>query len=484
MKFFYLTITIIVCAFCISNVGFAQTIPVDAGPPDHATGLVTALAFANGGNADVLELVTDGGVYELSKPDSISVPLTIRAKDGLTNKPIIRVAAGDTCDIFLEVWADFTLEGVIFDGKRTDGTLNPFDDQSLIANVDHPDGTFPRNSLTIRNCEFRNCYKTADPEFDEKGNGIRAKADAIFSNILIENTLFENIIDEAIVYQNAYKDGPTGTGNERIADTLWVRNCTFINCGGPNDQGIITVKGDNDTTTVDAKIYLENLTFYSSNPRCIYSREREGMVVRNIVIANNRTGRDGSLIRIDRNGSVISHIDTFATGGYFGGNAPIRAEAGDNTGAGMATLDSATIYAFDPEFADPGNGDLTVKNAELYTLAHDGGLLGDPRWADPALAIIDHSVISNVPEDFSLSQNYPNPFNPVTTIRYSLDKTSDISIKVYSLTGKLVETLYTGNKPAGEYSITWDASHLASGVYFYKLVSGSDIMTRKMMLLK
>jgi len=482
MKFFYL---IIVFVFCISIVGFAQTIQVAADAPVGQR-LQGALVFANGGNADVLELVTDGGIYELSTADSISVPLTIRAADGLTNKPIIRASAGDTCGVFLEVWADFTVEGIIFDCERTDGTLNPFVDKSIIVNEAHPDGTWPRNDLTIRDCEFRNVYKNADPEFDTGGNGLRAKADAIFANVLIENCLFENIKDEAIVYQNAYKDGPPGSvnGNERIADTVWVRNCTFINCGGPKNQSCFTVKGDNDTTTVDAKIYIENLTFYNSGPNCIYSRESEGTIIRNIVISNTLEGGDNDrLIYVDRDGSVISHVDTFMIGPLLNPDA-LRAGAGSNTDAGMATLDSATIYNLDPEFADPGNGDLTVKNSELYTLAHDGGLLGDRRWADPALAIIDHSVISNVPEDFSLSQNYPNPFNPVTTIRYSLDKTSDISITVYSLTGKLVETLYTGNKSAGEYSITWDASHLASGVYFYKLVSGSDVMTRKMMLLK
>ena len=112
-------------------------------------------------------------------------------------------------------------------------------------------------------------------------------------------------------------------------------------------------------------------------------------------------------------------------------------------------------------------------------------IINDLGWQDPNIpTVIDHSVISEIPEDFSLLQNYPNPFNPVTTICYSLDKTSDISLKIYSTNGKLVETLYTGSKPAGEHSITWNASNLASGVYFYKLDSGSNVITKKMILLK
>jgi hypothetical protein len=480
MKVFYLIILSIVFAFCIVNVGFAQTIPVDAGPPTSETGLRAALAHANAGNADVLELVTDGGVYELSEWDSISVPLTIRAADGLTDKPIIRAAAGDTCTSFLRTWADFTVEGVIFDGERTDGTLNPFTSKDVIAVVPNPDGSKPRHDIVIRDCEFRNVYQYADPATDNVGNAFRIRNDALAGNLLIENTLFENIIDEAILMQKV-----SGIHvDERVADTVIVRNCTFINVAGPKNQGCFTIKGDDDSTTVDTKVILENLTFYNSGPNCIYSREIENMVVRNIVIANTHpTGDNDRLLSVQRNGSVVSHIDTFAIGVLTGD--PFAVGPGSNTDAGMATLDSATIYNLDPMFEDPDNGNLTVKNVELYTLAHDGGLLGDRRWEDPALTgIIDHSVISNVPESFSLSQNYPNPFNPVTTIRYSLDKTADVTISVYSITGKLVETLYTGNKPAGQYSITWNASNLASGVYFYKLVSGSDVLTRKMMLIK
>jgi hypothetical protein len=254
---------------------------------------------------------------------------------------------------------------------------------------------------------------------------------------------------------------------------------------GPKNQGCFTIKGSVDTTVVTAKVYLENLTFYNSGPKCIYSRESEGMIVRNITISHvNDNSYDGSLIKIDRDGSIISHIDTFAIGDI-GPSEPIRAEAGEKTGHGMATLDSATIYNLDPMEKDAASGDLTVMNPKLYTMASDGGLLGDLRWFDETVsAVIDMFTSSETPSEFALHQNYPNPFNPVTTIRYSLDKQSDISIKVYNITGRLVETLYTGNKAAGEYTITWDASHLASGIYFYKLVSASNVITQKMMLIK
>jgi hypothetical protein len=485
-KMTFVTILVVVGA----GIGYSQTVwPVaaDAAPPADLTG---ALKLANeSGTPDVIiELTTDGGIYELSRWDSVSVSFGIRAAAGLTNKPIIRASAGDTLTSVFRVWADFTVEGIIFDGKRTDGTLNPFTSKDVIGVIPNPaDNSTPRNNIVIRDCEFWNVYQNADPDNDIIGNAFRVRKvgdyKALLGNLLIENTHFENMPDETILMQ---KVSGTEDPYERVADTVIVRNCTFINCGGGQDnQGCFTIKGSVDTTVVTAKIYLENLTFYNSGPRCIYSRESEGMEVKNIIIANtNPDGKSGSLIKVDRNGSVISHVDTFAIVNLGGADA-FRAEAGEKTGHGMATLDTETIYNYDPEFADPGNGDLMVKNAELYTLASDGGLLGDLRWKDPTIsAIIDHSAVSTVPEDFSLSQNYPNPFNPVTTIRYSLDKSSDISINVYNLAGQLVETLYAGKKAAGEYSITWDASHLSSGVYFYKLVSGSNVVTKKMMLIK
>ncbi len=224
-------------------------------------------------------------------------------------------------------------------------------------------------------------------------------------------------------------------------DSIMIRNCTFYNSNNNSkNQGQFTIKSDADLGTADPKIVLENLTFYNCGT-AFAIRNCPGTKVRNIIVANvNNDAAGGNLGCIGNQGSVISHVDTFlVSGGTFSltdFNVP---------GAVPAELDSATVYNLDPMFADAANGDFTVKNPELYTLAHDGGLLGDRRWSDPEIsAILDQSVISGVPAAFSLSQNYPNPFNPVTTIRYTLDKSSDISINVYSITGKLVETSVHG----------------------------------------
>ena len=88
------------------------------------------------------------------------------------------------------------------------------------------------------------------------------------------------------------------------------------------------------------------------------------------------------------------------------------------------------------------------------------------------------------PGDFVLSQNYPNPFNPTTTIDYSIPKSGFVKLKVYNLLGQQVADLFNGNERAGKHHVVFDASKLASGVYYYKLESNNNVLVKKMLLLK
>ena len=92
--------------------------------------------------------------------------------------------------------------------------------------------------------------------------------------------------------------------------------------------------------------------------------------------------------------------------------------------------------------------------------------------------------VDAAPVSFSLEQNYPNPFNPSTTIRFGLPEKEFVSLKIYDVMGNEVAILMNEEKPAGSHSVEFDASGLASGTYFYKLQAGSNITTRKMILLK
>lgn len=88
------------------------------------------------------------------------------------------------------------------------------------------------------------------------------------------------------------------------------------------------------------------------------------------------------------------------------------------------------------------------------------------------------------PDEFSLSQNYPNPFNPTTQINFTLPEASLVTLEVMNMLGQKVATLVNDQKPAGRYSVNFDASKLASGVYFYIIKAGDFSKVRKMLLIK
>jgi len=99
-----------------------------------------------------------------------------------------------------------------------------------------------------------------------------------------------------------------------------------------------------------------------------------------------------------------------------------------------------------------------------------------------------YSSVVNVdvtaPVQFELAQNYPNPFNPSTTISFTIPQSSVVTLKVYNTLGQEVKTLINGNMESGVHSISFDASDLNSGIYFYKLEAGQFSDVRKMTLIK
>jgi hypothetical protein len=96
----------------------------------------------------------------------------------------------------------------------------------------------------------------------------------------------------------------------------------------------------------------------------------------------------------------------------------------------------------------------------------------------------DSSPREVIPTAFGLEQNFPNPFNPVTNIKFQIPVQSRVSINVYDINGKLVVGLINSDLGPGQYSVNWQPQSIASGVYFYKIVAGDFIASKKMILVK
>ena len=158
-----------------------------------------------------------------------------------------------------------------------------------------------------------------------------------------------------------------------------------------------------------------------------------------------------------------------------------------------------------PDWPIPVN--LSYSDADLQTAGLSGFPLGDLNWfsdkkaewvaqrtveyATIQKALDNGTTISGIqeiggslPGDYKLQQNYPNPFNPTTIISYKLPLSSLVTIKVYDVLGREVQTLVNERQNAGDHSVTFSAGNLSSGVYFYRLQAGTYHDTKKLLLLK
>jgi hypothetical protein len=120
-------------------------------------------------------------------------------------------------------------------------------------------------------------------------------------------------------------------------------------------------------------------------------------------------------------------------------------------------------------------------NAEKYV----GSWKADSFFVDPPpTTALGHRPEEAIPTHFELDQNYPNPFNPSTAIHYALPRDAYVSIRIYDLLGRVVETLVDEFEGAGYKSVEFNAASLPSGVYFYQLHAGGFTDIKKMLLAK
>jgi len=191
-------------------------------------------------------------------------------------------------------------------------------------------------------------------------------------------------------------------------------------------------------------------------------------------------------VALGTNGTVTFNLPNLDAGRY---QVRVFYQNAGSAKTGKVLVDGAEATTFSFASQPAGTGldvitDLFDLTAGTHTLAISGsGVKVD--W----IQLLNESRFSGikkapVPDGFALSQNYPNPFNPTTMIRFELGKPSNVKLTVYNLLGQRVATLVNGHMSQGAHIIQFDASHLASGIYFYAIQAGEFKEVKRMLLLK
>ncbi len=174
--------------------------------------------------------------------------------------------------------------------------------------------------------------------------------------------------------------------------------------------------------------------------------------------------------------------NVYLTGSGFGLNSDFDIVTVKYTNSGAQVWDQRYDYAASQDVGIKVKGDNA---GNIYI----SGSSYSP--ANPDIVLIKYSqplsvepVSGTIPANFSLSQNYPNPFNPETNIKFSIPVSSNVKLTVFDITGKIVSVLVNENLNAGVYSISYNASVISSGAYFYRLETAGYTETRKMIIVK
>lgn len=264
--------------------------------------------------------------------------------------------------------------------------------------------------------------------------------------------------------------------------------------GNPDPDGFIYVYGprssSNGKELMAARVLPENIESFSKYE--YWNGTVWGNSINDCVPITNGISQEFSVTPV-KNGKYLLVFQTGSSVALKSGDSPVgpfgimnsiynapeilvdsdifiyNAKAHPNLSTPDELLISYNVNSF--EFSDHFN------NADIYM----------PRFIylnikDTTTSSVDDS--SPLPDQFRLNQNYPNPFNPSTKISFSVPRRADVSIRVYNALGQIHTVLLNRTLEAGNYDVDFDASVLASGVYFYRMEAGEYFQTRKMILIK
>lgn len=198
------------------------------------------------------------------------------------------------------------------------------------------------------------------------------------------------------------------------------------------------------------------------------------------IVISDISGNSATLYSSDKSdGSVFTEMPPMPPVGVFDVRFSSNKFAEVLSGTGKKINISGAVF---PVKIHASGTDLSVYNpisGESYLVLDGNEIL----IADENIKSLEVST-AEIPDDYSLYQNYPNPFNPKTTIRVAIPELSKVTLKIYDVVGREVETLVNKELEPGYYNFAWNASSYASGVYIYRVIAGDFVQTKKLVLLK
>jgi hypothetical protein len=296
-------------------------------------------------------------------------------------------------------------------------------------------------------------------------------------------------ISNCVFYDNESRFGPAiavgNQTNETVIDSceMYDNTCTDANA---NNKSVISITYSYDITVFHCLIHHNNGTGVRNWGSYVTS------VVNSTISGNGCYGIYNSYynsnIYVQNSIVAFNYLESLFNNTQY--NPVALCEYSDMVGGtGMPWFGNGCMDG-DPMFADTLARDYSLAVGSPCIDAGDPASPLDPDGTVADMGAIYHDQLTDIeiapelPTGFTLIRNYPNPFNAATTIEYVLTEATEVEISIYNMLGQRIETLFSGEIQAGEYSLIWNADRYPSGVYFARLQAAGISQNLKMVLLK
>ena len=334
----------------------------------------------------------------------------------------------------------------------------------------------------IHNCDS---FENYDPgSHGENADGFAPKLDIGPGNVFRGCRAWSNADDGWDFYE---------AQNEVILDSCW----SFDN--GYNIWGDSNYQGDGNGFKVGGNyipthhLLMNCVAFDNRGKGFDQNNNTAGVTILNCTGIGNQN-KNFSFPEVPKTG-----VDSLINNLSFNGNIGLESSSIQITNSWNGfTVTSLDFKSLDTSLAKSARqADSSISPTELFRLSANSSLIDAGtdigrhfKGNAPDIGAFESDIVNEVnenikvPAGFNLGQNYPNPFNPATIIEYNIPAPSRVTLRIYNLTGQEVRELINKEEPQGEYSITFKAGRLASGIYFYKLSANGSTQIKKMVLLK